>query len=53
MQAYDSIMCEYFCIGFISFMLAGKILTEHTNRFSPNNFKKNDDIILNYFLSNI
>ena len=24
-QAYDSIMCRYFCIGFIDFMLAGKI----------------------------
>ena len=53
MQAYDSIMCGYFCIGFIGFMLAGKTLTEHTNLFSPNNFKKNDDIILNYFMSNI
>ena len=52
-QAYDSIMCGYFCIGFIGFMLAGKTLTEHTNLFSPNNFKKNDDIILNYFMSNI
>ena len=51
-QAYDSIMCGYFCIGFIDFMLAGKT-TEHTNLFSPDNFKKNDDIILNYFLSNI
>ena len=37
-QAYDSIMCEYFCIGFIDFMLAGKTLTEFTNLFSPNNF---------------
>ena len=45
-QAYDSIMCGYFCIGFIDFMLAGKILTEFTNLFSPNNFNKNDDIIL-------
>ena len=53
MQAYDSIMCRYFCIGFIDFMLAGKTLTEFTNLFSPNNFKKNDDIILNYFMSNI
>ena len=53
MQAYDSIMCGYFCIGFIDFMLAGKTLTEYTNLFSPNNFKKNDDIILNYFMSNI
>ena len=52
-QAYDSIMCRYFCIGFIDFMLAGKTLTEYTNLFSPNNFKKNDDIILNYFMSNI
>ena len=23
-QAYDSIMCGYFCIGFIDFMLKGK-----------------------------
>ena len=52
-QAYDSIMCGYFCIGFIDFILAGKILTEFTNLFSPNNFKKNDDIILNYFMGNI
>ena len=37
-QAYDSIMCGYFCIGFIDFMLAGKTLTEFTNLFSPNNF---------------
>ena len=39
-QAYDSIMCGYFCIGFIDFMLAGKTLTEFTNLFSPNNLKK-------------
>ena len=51
-QAYDSIMCGYFCIGFIDFMLAGKTLTEYTNLFSPNNFKKNDDIILKYFMNN-
>ena len=52
-QAYDSITCEYFCIRFIDFMLAGKILTESTNLFSPNNFKKNDDIILKYFMNNV
>ena len=51
-QAYDSIMCRYFCIGFIDFMLKGKNLTEYTNLFSPNNFKKNDDIILKYFMNN-
>ena len=52
-QAYDSIMCGYFCIGFIDFMLAEKTLTEFTNLFSQNSFKKNDDIILNYFTNNI
>ena len=39
-QAYDSIMCGYFCIGFFDFMLTGKTLTEFTNLFSPNNFIK-------------
>ena len=52
-QAYHSIMCGYFCIGFIDFILARKTLTEFTNLFSPNNFKKNDDIILKYFVSNV
>ena len=27
-QAYDSVMCGYFCIGFIDFMFKGKTLTE-------------------------
>ena len=39
-QAYDSIMCGYFCVGFIDFMLAGKNLTEFTNLFSLKNLKK-------------
>ena len=52
-QAYGSIMCGYFCIGLIDFMLPGKTLTTLANLFSPNNFKKNDDIILNYFMNNI
>ena len=52
-QKYDSIMCGYFCIGFIDFMLAGKTLIEFTNLFSSNNFKRNDDIILEYFAANV
>ena len=48
-QNYDSIMCGYFCIEFIDYMFLGKSLTNYTNLFSPNNYKKNDDIILNYF----
>ena len=51
-QAYDSIMCGYFCIAFIDFMFKGKSLTEYTNFFSPNDFKRNDDTILNYFMNN-
>ena len=51
-QAHNSVTCGYFCIGFINFVLAGKTLTEYTNLFSPNHFKKNDDITLNYFRSN-
>ena len=39
-QGYDPVMCRYFCIGFIHFMLAGKTLTGFTNLFSPNTFKK-------------
>ena len=45
-QAYDSIMCGYFCIGFINFMIEGKNLTEFKNIFSPHSFKQNDNIIL-------
>ena len=52
-QAYDSIMSGYFCIGFIDFMFKGNSLTDFNNLFSPNNLKKNDDIILNYFLTNL
>ena len=48
-QAYDSIISGYFCIGFIDFILEEKTLTDFTNLFSPNSFKKNDGIILNYF----
>ena len=52
-QGYDSIMCGYFCIGFINYIFKGKNLTDYTNLFSPNNFKKNDDIILSYFLNKL
>ena len=48
-QANDSVMFGYFCIGFIDFMLAGKTLTDFTNMFSPLDFEKNDDMILPYF----
>ena len=48
-QANDSLMCGYFCIGFTDFMLAGKKLTDYTSLFSAHDFKKNDVVILSYF----
>ena len=48
-QAYDSITCGYFCIAFIDFMLKRTSLLHYKNLFSPNNYQKNDKIILKYF----
>ena len=49
-QANNSIMCGYFCIGlFIDFILAGKKLTDFTSLLSPYDFEKNNSIILSYF----
>ena len=48
-QANDSVMCGYFCIGFIDFMLAGKTLIDFTTLFSPHDFDTNDQVILSYF----
>ena len=36
-HADNSIMCGYFCIGFVDFMFAGRSLVKFTT-----NFKKND-----------
>ena len=48
-QAYDSIMCRYFCIEFINYMFKGKTLLDYTNLFSPNDFRKNDRVIKRIF----
>ena len=39
-QANNSVMCGYFCIGFIDFMLAGKKLTDFRNVFFLMNLRK-------------
>ena len=41
-QANNSVMCGYFCMGFIDFMLADKKWTDYTSLFSPHDFDKND-----------
>ena len=48
-QANDSLMCGYFCIGFIDVMRTGKKLTDFTNLFSPYDFEKIDHIVLDLF----
>ena len=48
-QTYNSLMCGYFCIGFIDFMLKGKSLLDYTNLLSPSEHEKNDKIVLEYF----
>ena len=48
-QTCDSIMCGYFCIGFIDFILKGKSLLDYTNLFSPNDYEENNKIILKIF----
>ena len=45
-------MCGYFSIGFINFMFKGKTLTDYTNLFSLYDFRKSDNVILDYFIKN-
>ena len=48
-QDDDSIMCGFYCIAFIEYMLAGKSLLNYTNLFSPNDYKRNGKIAYEYF----
>ena len=41
----DAIMCKFYCIAFIGYMLAGNILLDYTNLLCPDYYKKNDKII--------
>ena len=47
-QSNNSIMCGYFRIGFINFMLGDKTLTDFMSMFSRYDFENNDSIILSY-----
>ena len=48
-QANNSVMCGYGCIGFIDFMLKGKGLLDYTNLFFRNQYEKIDKTMLKYF----
>ena len=45
----EFIMCGFYCIAFVEYMLAGKTLLNYTNLFSPKNYKKDDKLIYKYF----
>ena len=47
-KAYGPIMCRSFCVRFIDFMLKGESLLDYTNLISPNEYEKNDKLILKY-----
>ena len=47
-QDHKSIMCAFYCIAFIEYVLAGKTFLDYTNLFSPNGYKRNDKIIYIY-----
>ena len=47
-QRYSSIICGYFCIGFIDLMLNSKGLLDYTNLFHPREYEKNEKIILKF-----
>ena len=36
----DSIMCEFYCITFIEYMIRLKTLLDYSNLFSPNEYQK-------------
>ena len=40
-QAYDSVICPYFCIGSIDFMLKGGSLLKCVDLLSPDDYEKN------------
>ena len=52
MQDNYSIMCGFYCIAFIKYMLVGKSLLDYTDMVSTNDYKKNDKIIYKYFEDN-
>ena len=50
MEYKHLIQCvDNFASVFFDFMLKVKCLLEYTNLFSPNDYEKNDEIVLKYF----
>ena len=52
-QDKGSIMCGFYCVPFIEYMLARKTLSEYTNLLSPNGYKNNDKITFKFWRVNM
>ena len=50
-QYDESIMCGFYFIAFIEYLLARKTLLDHTNLISLNGYKKNGKIYIKVFKS--
>ena len=46
-------MYEFYCTGFIGYMLPGKTLLDYANLLSPNGYKKNHEVLFNCFKDNM
>ena len=44
-QSDNSVMCGFYCIAFIEYMIVGKSLLDYPNLFSLNDYQKDDKII--------
>ena len=40
MHDNQSVMCGFYCIAFLEYMLARKTLSDYTDSFSSNDYKK-------------
>ena len=43
-QDKDSIMCGFYCIPLIEYMLLGKAILDYNNLFYPNEYEKNNKL---------
>ena len=48
-QDSNSVMCGFYCIAFIEYMIPEKTLLDYTNLFFPSDYKNDDNIINKYF----
>ena len=48
-QSDDSIVCGFYCIALIEYLIAGKTVLDYASLLSLNDYQKNDKIKYMYF----